>query len=125
MRLGLPQPRRPVVEADDWVWMADRSIRLGRDRPLAVPDLKVTRDPDRDGNRDEPLAVARRTGVPRVLLSDQGADLRGGIRLLGEVTKGAAALRRTPVKAVRNWRKQNIGTSTQSKRQQAFRLAGS
>ena len=46
--------------------------------------------------------------------------------LLGKVTREgvAAALRSTPVKAVRNWCKRNIGASMQSKRQQAFRLAG-
>lgn len=47
--------------------------------------------------------------------------------LVGKVTREgvAAALRSTPVKAVRNWCKENIGTGTQSKRQRAFRLAGS
>ena len=28
--------RQPVVEADDWVWMVDHSVQLGRDRLLAV-----------------------------------------------------------------------------------------
>jgi hypothetical protein len=105
MRLGLAQLRQPVVEADDWVWMVDHSIQLGRDRLLAVLGgrlselptgaplrlgelrllhLKVMRDPDMRSNRDELLALAHRTGVPRVLLSDHGADLRGGIRLMGE-----------------------------------------
>lgn len=105
MQLGLSQLRQPVVEADDWVWMVDHSVQLGRDRLLAVlggrlgelPQgaplrrcdlrllhLAIMRDPDMNSNRDELLEVARRTGVPRVLLSDHGADLRGGIRLLGE-----------------------------------------
>jgi hypothetical protein len=111
MQLGLSQLRRPMAEADDWVWMVDHSIQSGRDRLLAVlggrlsemPSgaplrrcdlrllhLAVMRDPDMESNRDELLGLARRTGVPRVLLSDHGADLRGGVRLLREAL-GAGA----------------------------------
>ena len=112
MQLGLAQLRQPVVEADDWVWMVDHSIQLGRDRLLAVLGaraselptgaplrrcdlrllhLKVMRDPNMESNRNELLAVASRTGVPRVLLSDHGADLRGGVRLLREALGSDAA----------------------------------
>lgn len=104
MRLGLGQMRLPVVEAADWVWLIDHSVQLGRERclvvlggrlsemppgPLRRQDLrllhlKAMRDPDRHGNHRELLAVLRLTGPPRAILSDHGADLRGGLRLLRE-----------------------------------------
>jgi hypothetical protein len=105
MRLGLGQLRLPVVKAADWVWLLDHSVQLGRERclvvlggrlsemprcgPLQRQDLrllhlKVMRDPDRHGNHRELLEVLRLTGPPRAILSDHGADLRGGLRLLRE-----------------------------------------
>jgi hypothetical protein len=103
MRLGLGQLRLPVVQADDWVWLLDHSVQLGRERclvvlggrlsamprwgPLARADLRllhlrVMRDPDMHSNHQELLEVLRLTGPPRAILSDHGADLRGGLRLL-------------------------------------------
>jgi hypothetical protein len=102
MRLGLGQLRQPVVQADDWVWLVDHSVQLGRDRCLAVLGgrsselpcrplrredlrllhLKVMRDPDMVSNHRELLTVLGLTGAPRAILSDHGADLRGGLRLL-------------------------------------------
>lgn len=104
MRLGLGQLRQPVVKAADWVWLLDHSVQLGRERclvvlggrlsempggPLQREDLrllhlKVMRDPDMVSNHRELLEVLRLTGPPRAILSDHGADLRGGLRLLRE-----------------------------------------
>jgi hypothetical protein len=110
MRLGLGQLRQPVLEAPDWVWLLDHSVQLGRERclvvlggrlsemprgPLQRADLrllhlKVMRDPNMVSNHQELLEVLRLTGPPRAILSDHGADLRGGLRLLreGEGLKG-------------------------------------
>src|SRR5262249_16276685 len=102
MRLGLGQLRWPVVPADDWVWVVGHSVHLGRDRclgglgvrvselprgPLCHGDLRllhlrVMRDPNMHSNLQELLAVQDRTGPPRAILSDHGADLLGAIRLL-------------------------------------------
>jgi hypothetical protein len=104
MRLGLAQLRQPVERADDWVLMLDHSVQLGRDRLLCVLGLrlsempygplrrtdvrplhlKVMRDPDKESNYLELLEVVARTGPPRAILSDHGADLRGAVRLLRE-----------------------------------------
>jgi hypothetical protein len=104
LRLGLGQLRQPVVKADDWVWLVDHSVQLGRDRCLAVLGgrlselprrplrradlrllhLKVMRDPNMLSNQRELLKVLQRTGRPRAIISDHGADLRGGLRLLYE-----------------------------------------
>lgn len=104
MRLGLGQLRQPIVKASDWVLMLDHSIQLGRDRCLAVLGgrlselpcgplrredlrllhLKVMRDPNMNSNHQELLEVIARTGPPRVVLCDHGADLLGAVRLLRE-----------------------------------------
>jgi hypothetical protein len=106
MQLGLAQLRRDVVKADDWFWLVDHSVQLGRDRLMVVlgsrlsemppvgqclrrQDLQllhlaVMRDPNMHKNHQELLKVMARTGRPRVLLSDHGADLKGAVRLLGE-----------------------------------------
>jgi len=112
MRLGLGQLRLPVARADDWAWFVDHSVQLGRDRCLAVLGarlsqlrpgplrradlrllhLRVMRDPNMHSNHQELLGVLGLTGPPRVILSDHGADLRGGLRLLRE---GSALAGRT------------------------------
>jgi hypothetical protein len=56
---------------------------LGRE-DLRLLHLKVMRDPDMHSNHQELLEVLRLTGPPRAILSDHGADLRGGLRLLRE-----------------------------------------
>jgi hypothetical protein len=102
MRLGLAQLRQPVVKASDWVWLLDHSVQLGRERCLAVLGgrlselprgplrhcdlrllhLKVMRDPNMKSNHQELLHVLDRTGPPRAVLSDHGADVLGAVRLL-------------------------------------------
>lgn len=104
MRLGLGQLRQPVVKANDWVLMLDHSIQLGRDRCLAVLGvrlselppgplqrtdlqplhLKIMRDPNMHSNYQELLQVIDRTGPPRAVLCDHGADVLGAVRLLRE-----------------------------------------
>jgi hypothetical protein len=104
MRLGLGQLRQPLVKANDWVLLLDHSIQLGRDRCLAVLGvrlselppgplrrtdlrplhLKIMRDPNMHSNYQELLQVVDRTGPPRAVLCDHGADVLGGVRLLRE-----------------------------------------
>ena len=104
MRLGLAQLRWPVVPANDWIWLIDHSVQLGCQRCLAVLGarlselprgplrlgdlrllhLKVMCDPNMHSNYQELLHVQRRTGPARAILSDHGADLLGGLRLLNE-----------------------------------------
>jgi hypothetical protein len=106
MQLGLAQLRRPVFAADDWFWLVDHSVQLGRDRLMVVlgsrlsamppvgqclrrQDLQllhlaVVRDPNMYKNHQELHKVIARTGWPRVLLSDHGSDLKGAVRLLSE-----------------------------------------
>jgi hypothetical protein len=106
MRLGLAQLGQEVVKAPDWVWFIDHSMQLGRERLLAVLGVRlselpretmrlrrrdmrllhlaVMRDPNKETNHQELLKVMARTGPPRLLLNDHGADLQAGIRLFRE-----------------------------------------
>ncbi len=112
LRLGLAQLRQPVVKAEDWVWLLDHSVQLGRQRCLAVLGgrlsempcgplrrgdlrllhLKVMRDPNMNSNHQELLEVQARTGVPRAVLSDHGADVLGAVRLLRQGPRQANGL---------------------------------
>jgi hypothetical protein len=114
MQVGLAQLRRRVVVADDWFWLVDHSVQLGRDRLMVVLGarlselppvgqclrrcdlqllhLAVMRDPNMAKNHQELLRVMERTGPPRVLVSDLGADLKGGVRLLSEELGPQAAM---------------------------------
>lgn len=111
MRLGLARLRQPVQKAPDWVWLVDHSMQLGRDRLMTVLGVRlselsratmrlrrcdmqllhlaVMRDPNMHTNYQELLEVMDKTGAPRILLSDHGADLWGAIRLFQEGLGGS------------------------------------
>ena len=91
MQLGLARLRQEVTATDDWYWLVDHSVQLGRDRLLVVlgarlsempppgqclrrQDLQllhlaVMADPNMHTNHQELVKVMARTGRPRVLLS--------------------------------------------------------
>jgi hypothetical protein len=112
MRFGLGQLRQPVVQADDWALLLDHSVQLGRDRCLSVLGLrlsemppgplqrsdlrllhlKVMRDPNMNSNYQELLQVIERTGWPRVVLCDHGADVLGAVRLLHQGSRSHRAI---------------------------------
>jgi len=92
---------RPKEKADDWVWIMDHTVQIGKvkcllvvgcrlqawqaePRPLAHDDLQVLAlEPVQESNGavveqqlEQLVAV---TGVPRQIVSDQGTDLHNGI----------------------------------------------
>ena len=102
LRLGLAALPRPKVVADDWVWMIDHSIQIGTCKCLVILGIRLSELPEGRplGHRDmEPIALVpmtgstkqtvavcleeavARTGVPRVILDDHGADLHGGVEI--------------------------------------------
>jgi hypothetical protein len=101
LRLGLYALTRRKQKADDWAWIVDHTIQLGpwkvllvvgvrlsawqRERgPLTHQDLEfllidpVTRSTG-EVVEGQLRQVAEKTGVPRMILSDQGTDLKRGI----------------------------------------------
>ena len=106
MRIGLAALLCPKVIADDWVWMIDHSIQIGQSKCLVILGLRL-----RDFTIARPLdhqdmelidlvpmknatkhtvakclqdAVAK-TGVPRAILSDHGADLHGAVAIIQQL----------------------------------------
>jgi len=108
LRVGLYELSRPKTQADDWVWIVDHTIQIGRTKCLLVVGVRLSAweakraDPDRSSalehqdlspwliepveKSDGPtvkrqlLELSRKTGVvPREILSDCGADLQNGI----------------------------------------------
>jgi hypothetical protein len=106
MRLGHAELTMPLKKADDWAWLADHSVQIGNAKCLAIVAIRL-RDLPKPGecleHRDLNLIAlapsaswtkqdvdrafeeaAKRTGVPRVIVTDHGADLLGGVQLFQE-----------------------------------------
>jgi hypothetical protein len=102
LRLGLAALLRPQVISEDWVWMVDHSIQIGPCKCLVILGVRLCELPEGRplSHQDiEPIAVVpmthstqqtvaacleaavARTGVPRAILDDHGADLHGGVEI--------------------------------------------
>jgi len=102
LRLGLHQLTQAKEAADDWAWLIDHSVQIGRHKCLVIVGLRLSRLPaagrclahgDMKLIALEPMesstapkveerleAAVAVTGVPRLIVSDHGADLHGGVR---------------------------------------------
>jgi len=106
MRLGHATLTMPWEQADDWAWLADHSVQIGQEKCLVILGIRL-RDLPKSGEClqhhdlhllalvvrtswtrqevDEALEEAvKRTGVPRVIVNDHGADLHGGVQFFQE-----------------------------------------
>ena len=103
LRVGLFKLQRPKEQACDWIYLLDHTIQLGPDKCLAIVGIRQAHLPDtpralrcedlepiliepvRRSNKEKVQAqlekAARRTGVPRAIVSDGGKDLLGGVQL--------------------------------------------
>jgi hypothetical protein len=105
LRIGLAALLRPKVVAEDWVWMVDHSIQIGQCKCLVILGIRLTEIPvgqplrhqDMELISLEPMTnatketvdlcledAASKTGVPRAIVDDHGADLHGGVKLFIE-----------------------------------------
>ncbi len=107
LRVGLYQLQRPLEQADDWVWIVDHTVQIGelkcliivgfrlsawqqkKDRRLSYEDVElVGLWPVRTSTGeivDEQLEAAiARTGLPCLVVSDDGRDLHRGLALFQE-----------------------------------------
>jgi hypothetical protein len=94
----------PRVKADDWAWLMDHSVQIGREKCLVILGIRLIDLPERGQSlRHEDLQLielmpqeswtraevdqalekcSQRTSiVPRVIVSDHGVDISGGIAL--------------------------------------------
>jgi uncharacterized coiled-coil protein SlyX len=103
MRMGHAMLTMPLEKADDWVWLADHSVQIGKQKCLAIVGIQL-RDLPKPGEclghhdmhlialvpseswtrpdvKDVLEEATKRTGVPRAIVTDHGSDLYGGVEL--------------------------------------------
>ena len=100
LRMGLYSLQEPLVQAADWVYIIDHSIQIGTlklclilgvrlselpspSRPLRYSDMRLLAlIPIEQSNGQIVLqqleATAKRTGIPREIVSDHGSDVKAG-----------------------------------------------
>jgi hypothetical protein len=140
MRLGLAAVTRPKVVADDWAWLIDHSIQIGTCKCLVILGVRLSELPEGRAlcHRDlEPIALvpmedstkqavaacleeARpRTGTPRLIVDDHGADLHGGVEIFRaaypetvevyDITHKAACLLKARLEGDQRWKSYATG----------------
>lgn len=102
-RLGHAQLTTPLPQSRDWAWLIDHSVQIGQEKCLVIVGIQLANlpeagqslrhtdmslvallprkswtQPDVDAALEEAVS---RTGVPRVIVHDHGADIEGGVRL--------------------------------------------
>lgn len=105
LRFGLAQLQIPLASEDDWIWIMDCSVQIGSQRVLVILGIRssdiawgrslsyqdvelVALEVLHQGKKEDfhrcMLERLQNVTVPKAILSDHGADLLGGIRLLQE-----------------------------------------
>ena len=107
LRVGLHRLQRPLEHADDWVWIVDHTVQIGELKCMLVVGLRLNAWQQQTDRRlsyedvdliglwpvrtstgeivDEQLESAiARTGLPRLVISDDGRDLHRGLALFQE-----------------------------------------
>jgi hypothetical protein len=99
MRLGLYALLRPLQRADDWAYLIDHTVQIGTVKCFAAVGVRLSEWPDRCLRHEDLCLIElmpmehstaatveralekaeQRTGTPRLIVSDQGGDVRGGI----------------------------------------------
>ncbi len=114
LRLGYYQLARPKVHADDWVWVVDHTVQLGKEKCLVILGVRLSAVESGEcclpHEAMEPIELipvqqsngkvvyqqleqaAKKTGVPREILSDHGTDLNAGIAQFCEVHPETSAV---------------------------------
>lgn len=123
MRLGYYKLHCPKERSDDWVWLADHAVQIGKHRFFGIVGVRLSDLPPPGQCLElrhlEPIAllpvesssreivhkqlekVAKQQGVPRAILSDEGSDLLGGAALFCAAHPETTWLSDMPHKAAR------------------------
>jgi hypothetical protein len=103
LRFGLAQLLADKGPADDWAWLIDHSVQIGKEKVLAILGIRLVDlpMPERPLRADDlaligliPMgrstredvaarleAAAAHAGVPRAIVDDHGVDLNGGVQI--------------------------------------------
>jgi hypothetical protein len=114
LRLGYYKLTRLKEKADDWVWIVDHTIQTGAEKCLVILGIRLSHlpCPERCLSLEdlEPVELipvrksngevvwqqledaTKKTGIPRVILGDQGSDLKAGIEKFCQNHPGTAYL---------------------------------
>lgn len=114
LRFGLAQLTTPKDQADDWIWMVDHSVQIGKEKVLAILGIRLANlpMPERPLRADDMVlidlvpmktstredvaarleAAAVRTCVPRAIVDDHGVDLTGGVQIFRQKHPGTAEI---------------------------------
>lgn len=101
LRIGLYKLERPKQVAEDWIWIIDHTVQLGKEKCLVILGIRQENLPSAElhltHEEMEPIALfpvaesngdivfsqlekaAEKTGVPRQIISDYGSDLKSGV----------------------------------------------
>lgn len=102
LRQGWAQLTQPLEQASDWIWIVDHTVQIGPQKVFVIVGLRASDLPpagqalrqtdlhlialvpqvtaNQQTISEELERAIQRTGIPRAILSDHGADLAGGIR---------------------------------------------
>jgi hypothetical protein len=103
LRFGLAQLDAPKDHANNWVWLIDHSVQIGKEKVLVIlgtrsvdlpmPERSLCAEdlvlidlvPMETSTRQDVARrledAAARTGVPRAIVDDHGVDLNGGVQI--------------------------------------------
>ena len=106
LRLGLDALQQPLEPADDWAWLVDHTVQIGKTKCLLIVGVRLSKWRELGGELThhdlsvialEPVehsdgetvhrqleAAVGRTGLPRMIASDHGSDLKKGIAAFQE-----------------------------------------
>jgi hypothetical protein len=101
LRLGYYKLNCPKVQGTDWVWIVDHTIQLGCEKSLVILGIRLSDlpSPGKSLKHEDVEAITLspvtqsngeivyeqlkesivKTGVPRMIVADQGSDLKTGI----------------------------------------------
>jgi hypothetical protein len=121
LRLGHAVLTRVKTSADDWVWLIDHSVQIGKEKCLVILGIRLCDLPPRgqclthadlelialvprqswtQEEVDEQLeAASQHTGVPRAIVTDCGGDVHGGVRCFQQRHPGTVEINDTKHKA--------------------------
>jgi len=106
LRLGHALLTMALEQAEDWAWIIDHSVQIGKDKCLVILGIRLSKLPERGEclrhtdmhlialvpreswtrqEVDQELeAASKRTGIPRLIVDDHGVDIAGGVSFFQE-----------------------------------------
>ena len=106
MKLGYYRLMQSKEKAQDWIWIIDHTIQMGKEKCLAILAIRAKDLPKTRALKYEDMEIidlqpvetstgemvykqleenVKKTGVPRAIVSDMGSDIKNGVARFQEV----------------------------------------